>query len=263
MIADLHVHTTASDGKQTPAQAAEWAFNSKIEVLSVTDHDSVSGLEEAEAEAKRLGIKFVRGIEISTISYCEVHVLGYNIDYKDPDFASELDRIKDMRRMRNAEIGKKLKEYGVMPDMDFEAQGVGRMNIAREMVKAGYVKDVTEAFDKYLGLGAKAYCTPKRITPKQAVELIVKYGGFASLAHPKRYLLDNRLEKLLGELVPAGLNGLEVNYPGHSDADKTALKAMCKKCGLLPTGGSDHHGDEDKKFAFELDFRTAKALNIL
>lgn len=263
MIADLHIHTTASDGKQTPAQVAEWAFNSKIEVFSVTDHDSVSGLEEAEAEADRLGIKFVRGIEISTISYCEVHVLGYNIDYKDPEFVRELERIKDMRRARNAEIGKKLKAYGVMPDMDFEAQGVGRMNIAREMVNAGYVKDVSEAFDRYLGLGAKAYCTPKRISPKQAVELIVNYGGFASLAHSKRYLNDKRLDKLLGELVPVGLRGLEVNYPGHSDADITALKAMCKRYGLLPTGGSDYHGDEDKKFTFELDYRSAKALYIL
>ena len=262
MIADLHIHTTASDGKYTPIEAVRWAKDSGIEVMSVTDHDSIDGLGEAEAGARSLGIKFVPGIEISALAHCEVHVLGYNIDYNNPDFATELNAVKDMRRARNIEIGKRLAGYGIKPNINFEDNGVGRMNIARAMVEGGYVKDVSEAFDKYLGLGGKAYCTSKRITPKQAVELVVKYGGFASLAHPKRYLLDKRLDKMLAELVPAGLRGLEVNYPSHFDSDKDALRAECKKYGLLPTGGSDFHGEENKHFTFNLDMRLIDALHI-
>lgn len=263
MIADLHVHTTASDGSLSPAQAVKWACEKGIEALSVTDHDSVSGILEAEAEAEKRGIKFVSGIEISSQSYCEVHVLGYGIDCENPKFLRELDVLKNKRVERNLDIGRKLKRYGVMPDMDFEAQGVGRKNIAREMVKAGYVKDEAEAFEKYLGSKGKAYSNIRRITPVQAVETIVRYGGFASLAHPKKYLNDNRLSGLLKDLVPAGLRGLEAEYPGHTEADRKALFSECKRYGLLPTGGSDYHGDDDKNFSFILDVRTAKALGLL
>ncbi|MDE7373380.1 MAG: phosphatase, partial [Clostridia bacterium] len=192
----------------------------------------------------------------------EVHVLGYNIDYKNPDFIKELNAVKDMRRVRNIEIGKRLASYGVKLDINFEDNGVGRMNIARAMVERGYVRDIPEAFDNYLGVGGKAYCASKRITPKQAVELIVRYGGFASLAHPKRYLLDKRLDGILAELAPAGLRGLEVNYPSHYDSDKDALRLQCKKYGLLPTGGSDFHGEEEKHFTFNLDMRVIDALKI-
>ncbi|MCM1306867.1 MAG: PHP domain-containing protein [Bacteroides sp.] len=262
MIADLHIHTTASDGKYSPKEAVRWAKNNGIEVMSVTDHDSVDGLNEARAEADILGIKFVDGIEISALADSEVHVLGYNIDYKNPDFAKDLKSVKDMRRARNVEIGRRLANYGVKLDINFEDDGLGRMNIARAMVDGGYVKDISDAFDRYLGLGGKAYCASRRITPKQAVELIVKYGGFASLAHPKRYLLDKRLDKMLSELAPLGLRGLEVNYPSHFDSDKDALRKECKKYNLLPTGGSDFHGEDDRHFAFNLDMRLIATLQI-
>ena len=262
MIADLHIHTTASDGKLTPAHTVAWAKNRGIEVMSVTDHDSVDGLDEAEAEAKRQGIRFVRGIELSSFLDCEIHVLGYNMQTENPCFIRELSEVKNMRKARNVEIGRKLTKSGINLDMDFEAEGIGRMNIARRLAECGYVKDTSEAFDRYLGLGGLAYCTPKRITPKQAVELITKYGGFASLAHPKKYLADGRLKKLLDELVPCGLKGIEVYYPGHFDSDKEALRKECKRYGLLPTGGSDFHGDEDKKLDYKLDFRLIEAMRI-
>lgn len=262
MLADLHIHTTASDGKMTPTEVVKWAKNSGIEIMAITDHDTVDGLDEGEQIAREEGIRFVRGIEISSQSYCEVHVLGYGMDCNNPLFKRELDKIKELRTARNITLGKKLSELGVKPDMDFEARGVGRMNIARAMVAQGYVADINEAFDKYLGSKGKAYCESQRITPRQAVELIANAGGFASLAHPKRYLLDKRLDKLLAELVPCGLKGLEVNYPGHYDNDKDALRNLCRHYGLLPTGGSDFHGEEDKKFAFHLDMRVIEALNI-
>lgn len=262
MRADLHLHTTASDGKLTPVQTVRWAKDSGLEVIAVTDHDTVDGLDEACAEADRLNIRFVRGIEISAYAVSEIHILGYNIDDKNKDFLAALTSVKNMRVARNAEIGKKLSSLGIHLDMDFEANGVGRMNIARQMVQEGVCKDVNDAFDRYLTVGAKAYCTVRRVTPIEAVKLITECGGFASIAHPRKYLLDKRLEMLISGLKSFGLKGIEVNYPGHSEKDINQLRDLCRKYGLLPTGGSDYHGDEDKKFVFDLDGRTAKALKI-
>ena len=262
MISDLHLHTTASDGKLTPAEIVHWAKDSGLEVIAVTDHDTVDGTQEAEEEAKRLDVRFVRGIEISTYAVSEVHILGYNIDYKNADFLSALENVKQMRVARNIAIGAKLANLGIKLDMDFGGNGVGRMNIAREMVREGVCQDVNEAFDKYLTVGAKAYCSVRRVTPIEAVKLIEGCGGFASIAHPKKYLLDGRLEMLISGLKPIGLKGLEVYYPGHSDKDIAQLLGLCKRYGLLPTGGSDYHGDEDKNFKCQLDARTAKALHV-
>lgn len=186
MKADLHIHTTKSDGSETPIEVVHWARNKGLDVMAITDHDSVDGLDEGRKEAEKLGIKFVDGIELSTFSTCEIHVLGYNIDYKNPDFVQELRAVKDMRKDRNKRIAQKLQTLGIDIDIDFDSDGVGRMNMARAMVKAGYCKDTSEAFDKYLGVGAKAYCECRRLTPVEAVKLVKKYGGFASVAHPQK-----------------------------------------------------------------------------
>ncbi len=262
MKADLHIHTTASDGAMSPKKIVQWAKRGGIEVMAVTDHDTVGGLDEAKAEAQALGIKFVGGIEISAFSNTEIHVLGYNIDYKNANFVEELEGVQNYRIQRNIRIGQKLKELGIALDFDFEAKGVGRMNIARQMVKQGYAEDVNAVFAKYLGVGGLAYFTTRRVTPIEAVKLIKKYGGFASLAHPKKFLQDGRLEMLISGLKPLGLDGLEVNYPGHSEQDIKALLTLCAKYSLLPTGGSDFHGEEDKDFVINLDGRTAKRLRV-
>lgn len=262
MIADLHTHTICSDGATTPSQIAEWAKDKGVQALSVTDHDSVDGLDEARDKARSLGIRFVPGIELSTFSICEIHILGYNFDYKNPDFVQELRKVKDLRIARNLKIGEKLERLGIKLDMDFSVDGLGRKNMAREMVDKGYCRDIPEAFERYLGIHGKAYCESKRMTPVEAVCLIKKYGGFSSVAHPKRYLLDNRLDMLLGGLKKFGLDGLELNYPSHNEQDRLAFGQLAKKHRLLPTGGSDFHGEDDKNFVFELDGRTAKALGL-
>lgn len=260
MRADLHTHTTASDGSMTPSEVVRRAKDMGIEVIAITDHDTVAGLEEARAEAQRIGIQMIDGIEISTLSICEIHILGYNIDYKNPDFARELQAIQDMRITRNIAIGKKLESLGIKPDIDFAVRGLGRMNMARMLVEQGFCKDTNEAFDKYLGLHGKAYCATRRITPKDAVKFIGAYGGFSSLAHPKKYLLDKRLEGLIAGLKQFGLNGLEVNYHNHTPQDVQALSLLCNKYRLLPTGGSDFHGDDDRVFSFDLNPKTKAAL---
>lgn len=246
MKADLHVHTTKSDGSLTPREVVRWAKNKGLDVMAITDHDSVAGLDEGRDEAKKLGIKFVGGIEFSTYSICEIHILGYNIDYKNPDFVQELQKVKDLRKERNVRIGQKLQDLGIKLDIDFASDGLGRMNMARELVKKGYCKDINDAFDTYLKPGAKAYCEAKRLTPVEAVRIIKKYGGFASVAHPKKYLLDKRLDILLGGLKQFGLDGIELNYPSHNEQDKKNFSELMNKYKLLPTGGSDFTGTRTK-----------------
>ncbi len=262
MKADLHTHTTKSDGSLSPREVVRWAKNKGLDVVAITDHDSVAGLDEGRDEAQKVGIKFVGGIEFSTFSICEIHILGYNIDYKNPDFVQELEKVKDLRKDRNIRIGKRLQALSIDLDLDFAADGLGRMNMARELVKKGYCLDINDAFDRYLKPGAKAYCEAKRLTPVEAVKIIKKYGGFASVAHPKKYLLDNRLDMLLGGLKKFGLDGMELNYPSHNEQDKKNFSALMEKHRLLPTGGSDFHGDEDKNFVYDLDRRTANRLHV-
>lgn len=262
MKADLHTHSTASDGTKTPTELMNWAKASGLELVAVTDHDSVSGLDEAVEEGKRFGLTVIPGIEISAFSNREIHILGYNIRYRDPDFLKEVEGLKDMRKMRNAAIGDKLDELGLHLDMDVTADGVGRLNIAKQMVEQHYVKNVNDAFDRYLGPRGCVYSEVKRKSPLEAVKMIKKFGGVASVAHPKAYLQNKSLDMLLDGLKQFGLDGLEVFYPGHNEHDVKELISFADRYNLFFTGGSDYHGDEDKHFQVVLPPRTLKALGI-
>lgn len=260
MKADLHLHTTASDGKMTPAEVVSWAKKEGLEVMAITDHDTTRGLDEGKEAAKKAGIKFIPGIEVSTFSICEIHILGYNIDYENAEFQEKISWLQNQRKERNIRIGENLKKLGINLDMDFEAEGLGRMVMAREMVKEGVCQDIQEVFDKYLGTTGKAYCAVRRMLPLDAVKLITDFGGTASIAHPKKYLLDKRLEILISGLKTYGLSGIETYYPGHTEQDVRQLLSMCDRYRLIPTGGSDFHGDEDKDFIIDLDPRTERKL---
>ena len=197
MKADLHVHTSASDGLLAPAEVARHMRELGVGLLSVTDHDTVGGLAEAEEACRSLGIRFVAGIEISAHSVSEIHVLGYNIDYKNSVFCEEIAKVKDMRRARNIEVGRKLAALGVELDIDFAADGLGRMNIARIMVEKGFAKDIQDAFNRFLGPNGKAYSDTRRTSPLEAVKLISAFGGLPVLAHPKKYLQQKTLRLLV------------------------------------------------------------------
>lgn len=262
MRADLHLHTTASDGALSPRDTVFHIADLGAELVAVTDHDTVDGLDEAAEAAREKGVKFVCGIEISARSTGEIHVLGYRIDYKNPDFVDRLQEIKTMRVNRNLIIGERLAALGVAPDMDFGANGLGRKNIADAMVRAGFVSGVQEAFDRYLGAKGAAYVAAKRVTPLAAVRLIKDFGGLTVLAHPRTYLYDKTLQPLIEGLKPHGLAGLEVYYPKYSDADVSALERTAKKYGLIATGGSDYHGEDEKNFVFEPSSHTLRALGV-
>lgn len=260
--ADLHLHSTASDGSKTPTQVVEWAKETGLNVIAVTDHDSVSGVDEAKAAGEKLGIKVLTGIEISTFSNQEIHILGYNFDYKNPEFLQELEKVKNSRKLRNAVIKQKLMDRGIDLDMDVTADGVGRLHLAKRLIEMGLAKDINDAFERYLGPTGCVYTEVKRTAPVEAVKLIKRFGGISSIAHPKKYLLDKKLELLIGGLAEFGLGGIETYYPSHNDYDKKDLMSIANKYNLILTGGSDFHGDEDKHFQVDLPERTAKALNI-
>ena len=241
---DLHIHSIYSDGELTPTEIAEQTAKNKLSAFSITDHDSIDGLEEGRAAAEKLGLKFVSGIELSAYDEFEVHVLGYN--FQDTDFfKEELEKIQALRKERNYEIIRKLRAHGVKLKVydEFEDGSKGRALIAKMLYEQGFVHTRGEAFDKYIGSNAPCYVAKMRISPKDAVALINKAGGCAVLAHPYRFIKDGSLEASVGELARQGLKGIEVYYNNYGADVRNELKRVANKFGLFCTGGSDHHSD--------------------
>ncbi len=245
---DMHIHSTASDGVFTPAELVKWAKEKGLTGIAITDHDSVDGLDEAIAQGKKYGIKVVPGIEISCKfegtekSVMEVHVLGYFIDYKQPTFIEKLQELQAIRFSRAHRIVAELERHGMILDKEFLTQysvcgSVGRAVIAREMVKAGYVSTVGEAFEKWLGEGKAAFVPRVKIIPYEAIDLIHSIGGAAVLAHP----VLNEDDSTIPPLAAAGLQGLEVYHPTQSEEKSAEYSRIADELGLIITGGSDCH----------------------
>ena len=243
---DLHLHTVFSDGHLTPTAVVEEAYARGLSVIAITDHDTVAGVEEGIAAAKRLGITCLGGIEFSTYLREEVHVLGYNVPYDDVSFLDEVARLQGMRRRRIQRVVEKLHKHGIklVVHDELSAPTAGRAHVAELLVKQGFVRSKAEAFDKYLGKGAPCYVEGMRVTPADAVRLIHAYGGVAVLAHPYRFLQGDSLERMVKELVPLGLNGIETYYPNYGESVRGGLARVAVENGLIITGGSDFHGGE-------------------
>lgn len=243
MKLNLHTHSVKSDGVFTPTQVVDMQVADKIEVMALTDHDSIAGIDEAIAEGEKKGIKVIPGIELSSSSVCEIHVLGYNFDYKNPAFVERLDGIKELRKTRIRKTIARLHELGVRLDeskLDFENENLGRVHVARQMVEQGVSPTVSDAFYRYLGAGKKAYIAGYRLRPMEAVSLIKDFGGVAVLAHPV-YIAKDKLELLVAGLIPYGLDGLECYYSSHNETDTARFLAMAKKYRLITTAGTDLH----------------------
>ena len=248
---DLHTHSTAADGTLSPSELVRHAKKLGITVLSLTDHDSVGGLDEFFAECERQEIKAVSGVELSAKYASEMHILGYFMDYKDENFARKLRALQTSRTDRNVAMTKVLREHGFdITDGDLTSQkdggtleNTGRAHMAIAMVKKGYVKTTQEAFDKYLGKGKECYVPRLSYRPAECIEMIKSAGGLAVLAHPV-YIAktEDELKELLGKLKEYGLDGAECYYSDYTaDYVKTCLK-VCAELDLIPTGGSDFHG---------------------
>ena len=245
-IADLHLHTTASDGRLTPTQLMELVARRGLRAVAVTDHDSTEGLAEAlEAASAYPDLRVIPGIELSTdVPGNEIHVLAYYIQYTDPGVQERLARFREGRLDRARKMVEKLGELGVEIEWDrvqaIAGEGaVGRPHLALAMVEKGYIKEPREAFDAYIGRNGPAYVEREKLTPVQAVELIRDWGGAAVIAHPG-WMSD--LDPTLEELKRAGLVGMEVYYAQYSPEQIGELAAVAANHGLLACGGSDYHG---------------------
>jgi 3',5'-nucleoside bisphosphate phosphatase len=247
---DCHVHTTASDGIHSPSEVVRLARKAGLAAVAITDHDTVSGIDEAMEEGKRLGIDVVPGVEISTLwQGKEIHMLGLFLNHRDPFLTAKLEELRNVRVLRNRMMIKKLNQLGIditLEEVEARKKGkadlnVGRPHIAEVLIEKGVVRTMNEAFDLYLGKDGKAYVTPDRISPMEAVNLIHRSGGAAVIAHPGLYGLD----ELIPLLVEKGLDGIEVNHPDHAEEDRERYYRMAIEYRLIATAGSDFHGERN------------------
>lgn len=243
-FADLHVHTTYSDGTFSPQRVVDEALAQNLDCISVTDHDNVSGIAPAIlAAAGRLEI--ISGIELTTeASGTEIHILGYLIDYTDEAFLRMLKNMQEIRVKRIHMMCQKLTRLHlpVDPKDVFELAGqgsVGRLHMARVLVNKGYVGNTSEAFNRLIGDKGPAYVAKFKMSPKEAIGWIRRVGGIPVLAHP--YLLPQKF--LIEDFVKAGVLGIEVLYAEHTDFQQSEYLKLAEKYKLLVTGGSDCHGE--------------------
>lgn len=243
---DLHTHTTASDGQLRPAELVTLAVQRGVAVLGVTDHDTTAGLDEAVTAGQRVGIETVPGIELSTaVEAGEVHILGYFIDPHDRSLQEALQSFRERRLDRARAMVSRLQALGIriaFDDVLALAGGgtISRAHLARLLTERGYTSSLEEAFARYLARGRPAYVPHERPTPVEAVQVVRAAGGAAVLAHPHT---ASDLARLLPELIAAGLSGLEAWYGEYSADQRRSLVELAEAHGLIPTGGSDYHGE--------------------
>jgi hypothetical protein len=243
---DLHSHSRASDGEYTAAEVAERARGAGLSVWALSDHDTLAGLPEAAAAAGRLGLRLVPGIELSAfIGKKEIHVLGHFVDPAHPRLKEFEDRLAEHRRWRMGEIVKRLAALNVnvrADDIERWSGGktIGRPHVARAILEAGYVATVREAFDRFIGEGMPAYVPRLRLEVADAVALVRGAGGTATVAHPAVSRLDRRE---IQQAQAAGVAGLEVHHVDHDPGTRERLLRIAEEFGLVPTAGSDYHGE--------------------
>jgi 3',5'-nucleoside bisphosphate phosphatase len=268
---DLHTHSNASDGKLSPEAIVRMAAESSLKYLALTDHDSVAGIPSAIKTAREFpALTFIPGVEISTeVSEGEVHILGYFIDFTDSAFGKALERFRESRQGRAKGMIAKLEKLGINIDwtrvQELAGDGViGRPHVARAMLEKGYITSFEEAFDKYLAHGGPAYVERDKMTPAEAVELILNARGLPVLAHP---FTVKEPEKLVKALKPVGLVGLEAYYKDASRDDVKAMIRVAERNGLITTGGSDYHGsgenNEVKLGGVDVPLKAAESLIAL
>ncbi|MBR1408958.1 MAG: PHP domain-containing protein [Clostridia bacterium] len=249
--ADLHLHSTASDGMLSPAEVVRRAAEKGCTHLALTDHDSVSGIAEARRQAEASGLFLVPGVEMSCGGDKEIHVLGYGFD-PDNEAVRAFCRSKaEERRTRVEKMVRQLEDNGISVSLESVmeiARGVpGRAHLARVLVHEGYATSVRNAFDRYLAQGRCGFVPKRLFTVREAAALMEQAGGIAVLAHPMQLGKSfHVLEPLAASWTEDGLRGMEVYHPSADAGDEPVLLGIAKRCGLLVTGGSDFHGAQVK-----------------
>ena len=246
---DLHVHSNASDGKYSPAELVKLAARNGLDLLAITDHDIVAGIAPALEAARALpDLKVIPGVEISSHAPgSEVHVLGYFIDIANSELLIQLAALGDSRQDRARAIVEKLRGLGLDISLarvqEIAGDGsIGRPHIAQALMEKGYVSSFQEVFTKYIGQGGPAYVERAKLTPDEAVELILRSGGLPVLAHPSTI---NDTEAVVSRLAGRGLVGLEAYYKDYTDEQRRDMVSLAYRYKLLATGGSDFHGIDE------------------
>ncbi|TWI59257.1 PHP domain-containing protein [Halalkalibacter nanhaiisediminis] len=251
---DLHMHSTASDGGYSPSELMRKCKENGLEIVALTDHDTVDGIEEALLAGKELGIKVIPGIEFSTKHKGKsVHILGYGFDWKNKELREFLSTQKELRRERLDTmiekfdlVGVKLSPESVLKHVD--GGSVGRPHVAKALIEGGYVETVAEAFDRFLAEGKPCYVEKsKEMTVKEAIDWIHQTGGLAIVAHPVYYDFDQDIVEWVHEL---GLDGIEIYHRDHNEEAIKRFESLCDQIELnqqktlLRTGGSDFHHED-------------------
>lgn len=255
---DLHVHSTASDGSVRPSELVNMAIEKNLSAFALTDHDTVDGIDEACNEASKINsasgleiIKVIPGIELSAeYKGQDIHILGLNLDYKNPEFLKQIESFRNTRNERNKKMVQCLYDHGfrnITPESIVKRFGkdtvITRAHYAILMIEGGYLNSKDEAFKKYLNPGCPCYIPRTKVTVTDAVKLILLANGKPVLAHPLLYKLsDNELDNLVSLLKETGLQGIEAIYSANKWNDESRMKALAKKYDLFITGGSDFHG---------------------
>ena len=241
--ADLHTHTNFSDGFYSPAELLKKAKKNGIGIISITDHDSVTGVKEARKISDRIGIEVIPGLEISTeIGSNEIHVLGYFINPDDKELERYLVFFREERFNRAIRIIEKLNILGIQLTMDdvllqAKNSAIGRPHIAQAMLSKGFVNSFFEAFNKYIGNNGPAFEKKVHLSPQSACKIINDAGGLSFIAHPGKMP-----EHLIKELIEAGIDGIEVIHPSHNTNQTKYYRGITNEYFLLESGGSDYHG---------------------
>ena len=239
---DLHVHSSASDGRYSATQVVARAVSRQLQAIAITDHDTVDGIQEALSAKCGAPVDVIPGVELNAYHPAsEVHILGYHIDHTNPVLLDALSRLRDSRLDRAERMVRKLLKMGVRVEARClrEIAGtavLGRPHIAKALVKLGYVRSISEAFQRYIGRDGPAYVDRFRLSPTEAIRLVLAAGGLPVLAHPLDVL------ELLDDLSAVGLCGLEVYHTGYTDCQTSRLIREAEAHDLLLTGGSDFHG---------------------
>ncbi len=253
---DLHVHSTRSDGTYTPTELVDYAIQKGLAAFALTDHDTVAGLDEAISYANHLRLttpdspEVIPGIEFSTeYEGKDIHVVGLYIDHHSEVFQNHINHFVESRIQRNQKMCRLLQEKAGM-DITYEKlceafpnSVITRAHYAKYMLEHGYIKSMKEAFERYIGDRCPYYIPREKVTPAQAIQLILAAGGIPVLAHPTLYHMSyTRLSNLLSELKGIGLVALEGIYSTYSAAEEREMRSLAKEHGLEISGGSDFHG---------------------
>lgn len=249
MTIDLHVHSTFSDGSMSPTELVQYAHRLKLSAIAITDHDTTEGIAEGINSGNLLGVEVVSGLELSVKHEdLAVHLLGYLFRPTDEALLHALERLQTGRLERNKMILGNLNRLGIDIDMQelvkISRHGQsGRPHIAQILIHKGVVKNMDEAFDRYLARGGLAYVPRYVLQADEAIEMIRNAGGLSILAHPQQLEKSGKdIHSLISKLQRVGLDGVEVYYPTHSRQFTKKLLKIARNLDLLITGGSDYHG---------------------